>query len=105
MSGVGPRRSRRRSGDGDQIEFVVSAVNTGGTNTNLQYGLHVQPDGGSFMPLIVDNETGHLSCIATPPGRRIVFRVTVRDVSGGHDASGWDDEAMFTARIKPVGLR
>jgi hypothetical protein len=38
-------------GEGDEIEFVVSALNTDGSASGLRYGLYVQPDGGGSSPL------------------------------------------------------
>ncbi len=86
----------------DQIEFVVSAVNTNGSSERLQYGISVQPDGGSFVTLVQNDVAGRLRCVASPAGRNVMFRVTVRELAGGHDASGWDDEVVFTARVKPM---
>lgn len=87
--------------EGDQIEFVVSAVNTNGSDEQLRYGLLVQADGGSFVTAVDDEREGRLTCRASPPGREVGFCVAVRDVGGGHDASDWDDEVCFQARIRP----
>jgi hypothetical protein len=89
-------------GEGDEVEFVVSALNTDGSGTGLRYGLYVQPDGGGFVTIVDDDASGRLACVAGPPGRSVMFRIAVRALEGGHDASGWDDEVIFMARIKPT---
>lgn len=86
----------------DQIEFVVSAVNTDGSSERLQYGVSVQPDGGSFIALVKNDVTSRLRCVASPAGRNVMFRVTVRELAGGHDESGWADEVIFTAKVRPM---
>lgn len=88
--------------EGDELEFAISAVNTDGTESNLRYGLFVQGDGGSFVTIADNEQENRIRCNATPPGRNVVFRVTVRSLSGGHDASGWDDEVLLAARIRPA---
>ena len=87
--------------EGDQVELIVSAVNTDGSNGGLRYGLFVQPDGGSFETIADGEPTGHLTHVAYPPGRTVMFQVRVRRTTGGHDASGWDDSVTFVARIRP----
>ena len=59
--------------EGDEIEFVVSAVDIDGSAAGLRYGLYVQPDGGSFITIADDELTGRLRCTAGPPGRAVLF--------------------------------
>lgn len=87
--------------EGDSIEFIVRALNTDGSDARLRFGLFVQDDGGAFVTIVDDDPGGRLQCAASPPGRNVTFRVSVRDLAGGHDESGWDDHVTFVAKIRP----
>lgn len=91
--------------EGDAVEFVITAVNPVGPQEDLEYGLAIQPDGGSSSELELSDEP-RLVTVAGPPGNRVRFEVIVRDRAGGHSALGRsDDEVNFSARIRPASLR
>ncbi len=87
--------------EGDQLEFIVQAVNPTGPDDDLEYGVSVQGDGGCFSPLEWKDEP-RLFLQAAPPGRHVSFLVAVRASGGGHSANGTDDEVIFPARIAPA---